>query len=266
MNNKHDFTISNSSWSRFWKHRNFNLIDNAPADLFVASASTNTMSDWNRLINSKEKCSYYINGEQLSKLRHNKPFETADEFQTFLKEQLFKDQSPEKQEQLVAMVLAFGYQSGLFHATSSAITKMVGDKNATSTYKIALSQPDMQIHLITDNGGLRVIEQNEYRTWTDLSGKGKHTCTDKEYYAKTQTIYAMTPEHIEMRDLLVDCPSRHLAHIFDERPGQEQMMRFPVLRELIATIIAVLLNRAGFGEENAAAPEAKSLHRPQFGG
>ncbi len=262
MDNKTDFPISNTTWSRFWKHRNLRLIDDAPTDLFQESNPKNTMSDWNRLIASKDKCSYYINGVQLSKLRDNKPFETLDEFQDFLKEQLFKDQSKDKQDQLVAMMLAFGYQSGLFHATSSAVTKMVGDKNEKSTFKIGLSQPDMQIHLITDNGGLRVIEQNEYRTWSDLSGKDKHICSDKEYYAKTQTIYAMTPEHIEMRDLLVDCPSRNLAHIFDERPGQEQMLRFPILRELIAAIIAALFNRAGFSEESTV--ESKSLHRPQL--
>ncbi|HVT61888.1 MAG TPA: hypothetical protein VHD33_00160, partial [Legionellaceae bacterium] len=81
--------------------------------------------------------------------------------------------------------------------------------------------------------------------------------------AKTQTIYRMTPEHIEMCDLLVDCPSRNLAAVFDERPDQEQMMRFPVLRDLIARLIAALFGRVGFVKEQE--PEAKSLHRPGSG-
>lgn len=260
MNDK-KYPSSSTTWSGFWAHRNLTLIEKSPEDLFSQGNALRTLNDWNRLIDAKDKCSYYINGKQLSTLKNNTTFTDEDEFRAFIKEHLCKNQSAQQQEKLVTMILEFGYQSGLPHATNSAIAKMVAEKNSSLpdvNKKIVLGQAEMRININSTPEGIAIIEENQYKIWKDYNGNNKHTCSKPgEYFAKAETTYIMTPDEITLKDLIVDCPSRKLAPFFDERP--DQILRFPILREFIARIIASLFKVSTF--DTSPKPESKPLYQ-----
>ena len=225
---------------RYWEHHNIGLFK-VPHDLFTQDkdAPHTTMRDWNRHIEAGNTCTYYINGTQLSELHPDK-FKSLDELATFLKEKMFTSQKDEtEKEALTQMVLALGYQGGLFHATSSAMTARTLGTNA------ALNQPDMKIDLKSTENGLEIVEENKYKKWREMSPSREHSCvgTNKPYYAQTQTTYLMTPKEIKLTNLLVDCPSKNLATLFDTRPDQEQRFRSPILKNLIARIIEAFCGR-----------------------
>ena len=256
-----EWVVSPTSWSHYWKHRNLKLFDKAPDELFESDTSTHdrTLSDWNRLIASGDKCTYFINGISLSKLSNKEQFTKLEDFKAFLGETLFKSQKdPVQKGHLIEMTVSFGYQAGLFHATNSAVSKLIGEK---SDSKVSLAQADMRVDLTTEENGLTIKETNEYRKWTDNRPNAKkpiHKCGEnKPYYVKTETTYAMTPDKIELRDLHVDCPSRNLAPFLDERESKDQLVRFPILKNFIAAIINAIFKKAGFSSEP---PEPKVLH------
>lgn len=253
MNSKDTWHVPPAStWSEHWTHHNLKLFDHAPQDLFVKSAVTNTMNEWNRQIKAQEKCVYFINGVQLSTLRQE-PFEHLEDFKAFLKEKLFPSQSTDDQKQLVEMILATGYQGGLFYATNSAMTKK------SMPTSVGLSQADIRIDLISDPEGLKIMEENKYRQWVETSTGEKHICKEnKPYYLKTQTTYVMKADSIKLCDLVVDCPSRHLAPIFDDRPQEEQIFRSPLFKSLVAYIIAALCGMAGF--QNTPSKEEETIY------
>lgn len=241
----------------YWKHNNLGLFK-APQDLFTEDkdAALTTMRDWNRHIEAGKTCTYYINGTQLSELHPDK-FKSLDELAAFLKEKMFTSQTDEtEKEALTQMVLALGYQGGLFHATSSAMTERTLGTN------VALNQPDMRIDLKSTESGLEIIEENKYIKWREMSPSKEHSCvgTDKPYYAQTQTTYLMTSKDIKLTDLLVDCPSRNLAPLFDARPAQEQRFRSPILKNLIARIIEAFFGRM----ESNTLVEPQVIHTPKF--
>ncbi|MFZ4077773.1 MAG: hypothetical protein ACOYKA_07295, partial [Legionellaceae bacterium] len=176
-----------------------------------------------------------------------------EDFKAFLKEKLFQSLPTQDQHQLVEMILATGYQGGLFYATNSAMTKKSMPTN------VGLSQADIRIDLISDPEGLKIIEENKYKQWVETSTGKKHTCKEtKPYYLKTQTTYVMKADTIKLSDLIVDCPSRHLAPIFDDRPREEQIFRSPLFKTLIAQIIATLCKRLGF--ENTPNKEEETIY------
>lgn len=252
MKARTEWVVSPALWSRYWKHRNLRLFDEAPSELFDSGTSTHdrTLSDWNRLIQSGDECTYFIDGISLSKLADNKKFDTLDEFKEFLGETLFKSQGPVQKGHLIQMTLSFGYQAGLFHATNSAASKLIGE---SSRSQVSLPQANMRVDLTIEANGLTIKETNEYRKWTDNRPNAKkaiHQCgEDKPYYVKTETTYSMTPDKIEMIDLHVDCPSRNLAPFLDERKSRDQRVRFPIFKNSIAGVIDVLFHKAGFSNE-----------------
>lgn len=261
MNNKSTWDISSTSWSHYWKHRNLKLFDKAPENLFESDDDTQdkTLSDWNRQIISGKKCTYFINGVSLSDIAGNNKFERLEDFKAFLGEKVFAQQTDLGQKgRLIEMTASFCYQAGLFHATSSAVSKLIGEK---SNSKISLSQPEMRIDLKTNEKGLTITETNAYRKWIDNKPNAKktiHECGEtKPYYVKTETTYAMTPDKIELLDLHVDCPSRNLAPFLDERDSKDQLVRFPILKNIIAAIIDAIFKKSGFSSEP---PEPQVLH------
>ena len=237
-----------------WKYRNFGLFKSAPQDLFVRSQTKNTMGEWNRQIGGKENCTYFINGKKLSELQTT-PFENETSFKNFLRETLYPTFKAEEQEQLIEMTMLAGYQSGLFHATNSAITQKSQGTN------IVFPKTDTRIDMLVDERGLQVMETNLYKEWLDKSKNyQRHHCEDgKEYYAKTESTYLITPTTCELHDLIVDCPSRNLAPIFDERPTEDQRVRFPILRGLVAKIIDTIFRRPSIADEQK--PDTEILHR-----
>ena len=269
MESSQEWTIDASRWSQYWKHRNLAILDHAPKNLFEKAPKGRAFSDWNRQIEAGNLCVYHINGKKISDFRMQKetnaegkevvtykPFRSQEEFEHFLCDQLFSNFSQEDQKKMVAMVLEFGYQAGLLHATSSAVSQMLAE--STGGQK-ALKQPTMHINLLTNENGLNIVETNEYKTWQE--GRKTHTCTaEKPYYVKTETTYLMQPDKIVLSDLIVDCPSKHLASILDQRPAGEQIYRFPLLRELIARIIQSLFSVSPFDENK---PEGKVLFTPE---
>ena len=224
----------------YWKHQNLGLFK-TQENLFKEdpNAPKTTMSDWNRHIDAGKSCTYYINGEKLSVL-HPEHFKSLEELTTFIEEKLFMLQQDEAEKKaLTQMVLALGYQGGLFHATSSAMTERTHGTN------IGLSQPEMRIDLKSTENGLEITENNQYKGWAEMSSQTKHSCigTNKPYYAQTQTTYLMTPQDIKLTDLIVDCPSINLAKVFDTRPDQEQRFRARILKNMIAHIIEIFFAR-----------------------
>ncbi|MCR9191875.1 MAG: hypothetical protein NXI01_04375 [Gammaproteobacteria bacterium] len=261
MNTENEDRIPNEGWSQFWTHRSTELFANfAPKNLFDndADAAERTFSDWNRLIESKAKCSYYINGKRLSDLRDNQPFADMQEFKTFLRDQLLANYSQNDQEKMLGMLLSFGYQAALPHATNSAVLAMAG---ANSDSAVSMAQPDMRIDWWVENGALRLKEGNKYRKWFE-SGTKRHECSDeKEYYLRTETTYLIAPGKIDMEDLILACPSRNLAPFLDRRPKGEQITRFSIWKEFIASIIQIFFPGTVFDID--AKPESTTLYEEE---
>ena len=269
MNTQTEWVIDDSNWSKYWKHRNLNIISHAPSNLFEKAPRGRAFSDWNRQIEAGKQCIYYINGKKISDYRAQtdtqadgklitsyKPFQSEEEFEGFLAKHLFSNYGQEEQKKMVAMVLEFGYQSGLLHATSSAVSQMVAERSQGTK---ALQQPNMRVDLFVEDKGLIIKENNEYKTWRE--GTKTHTCTEnKPYYVKTETTYILQPNKVILSDLLVDCPSRNLAKILDERPSSQQMTRFPILRQWVADVVQYLFNKTPLSEKE---PEEKILHQPK---
>jgi len=240
MNTQNEDRMPNEGWSQYWTHRSTELFkDYAPKNLFDndAEAAEKTFRDWNRLIKSKQECSYYINGKRLSDLRDNKQFADMQEFKTFLRDELLANYSESDQEKMLGMLLSFGYQAALPHATNSAVLAMAGTNSASA---VSMSQPDMRVDLWHDDGGLHLREGNKYRQWFEKSTT-RHECSGgKEYYLRTETTYLIAPGKIDLEDLILACPSKNLAPFLDRRPQGEQITRFSIWKEFIASIIQML--------------------------
>ena len=219
----------------YWKHRNLELFK-TPDGLFKedSKAPSRALSDWNRQILSGDSCIYFINGTQLSKLQ-TVPFATVDNLAEFIETNLLSDiKSEADKSNLINLILPLAYQSGILHATSSAMTQRTGQMKLN----IALRQPDMKIDFNPASNGIDIIEENQYRKWCDASGRKNHIRTkDQPYYAETKTTYKITPDSVLLTDLTVDCPSRRLAKIFDTRPAEQQRVRSPVFKQRIAQIV-----------------------------
>lgn len=72
------------------QYRNLNFFSYDSEETATASmGGERTLSDWNRQVLAGKKCSYYINGVQLSEMVNNKPFAKIQELESFYKKNLF---------------------------------------------------------------------------------------------------------------------------------------------------------------------------------
>ena len=244
--------------SNSWKHRNLNIIkygsDNNVVQAGPAEARQ-ALSDWNRLAKAADKCTYFINGKKLSAI-HPQGFENITELQNFFKEHLFPDAS--NADELSTLAIQHFHQAGLPHATNFSIKNTsAGNPN------IQVGDPESMINFIPSKEGLVITEQNTYKKWQDTRhGKPiKHECSgSKPFYAETKTSYHLTAEAgIELTDLEINCPSQHLAPIFDKRPKHEQTMRVSG-GEWLKNMVAELIQRLwGKPDLDAAPPEPRNL-------
>lgn len=118
------------------------------------------------------------------------------------------------------------HQAGIQHATYQHANKYTLENFP----KIGLPEPKSRVNFDTVKGGVKITEENTIKAWNENDPKGgrpkKHTCGETEsYYVKTHTSYLFTPETIQVQDLVIDCPSKALAPIFDSRPQSEQGSR-----------------------------------------
>lgn len=137
------------------------------------------------------------------------------------------------------------HQAGIQHATYQHANKYTLENFP----KIGLPEPKSRVNFDTVKGGVKITEENIIKAWNENDPKGgapkKHTLGEaapESYYAKTHTSYLFTPETIQVKDLVIDCPSIALAPIFDTRPKSEQGDRIEnsFLRSLYSFV-------AGFG-------------------
>ena len=225
-----------------------------------ADAGKRTMNDWNRQINAGSNCIYYINGVQLSAVRKTE-FADVAELKQFFKKNLFNNmpglstkrqrlsrvvrktpkQATSKRHQkkskpkiravsssdranlAAEQACLHWHQAGIQHATYQHANKYTLENFP----KIGLPEPKSRVNFDTVKGGVKITEENTIKAWNENNPKGgapkKHTLGETEsYYAKTHTSYLFTPENIQVQDLVIDCPSKALAPIFDSRPQSEQ--------------------------------------------
>lgn len=186
-------------------------------------------SDWQRQAEADKQCIYHIKkNNQLVSVADlakdkQKPFETDDELKQFFKEHLFPEST--NQETLCTQALYQLYQAGLPHATNSAIDQIAKSKNISFPDRGGVNR---EITFEPSDEGLIITEKNTYLTWMRNDGTGKRECEkeDKAYYAQTKSTYLMKHDGTcVLKDLEVDCPSSHLAPIFDIRPTEDQPLR-----------------------------------------
>jgi hypothetical protein len=228
-----------------WKHRNLAIIKYGNEEGVIQAGPVEerqALSDWDRLAKSGEKCTYFIDGEPLSKVQPN-GFDSVTELRDFFKQHLFP-RDPNA-EQLATLAMAHFHQAGLPHATNFSIKNI-----SMSDPNIKVSDPESMINFKPDLKGLIIQEINTYKKWQDTS-HGRpvtHECSaSKPFYAKTETTYKITPDKedprgavIDLINLEIDCPSQHLAPIFDKRPEAEQTMRVgggQILKNIVADVI-----------------------------
>ena len=225
----------------YWKHRNLEIIkygEDKTAIQAGPAEERQALSDWDRLAKAGEKCTYFINGKKLSSMQP-KGFESVGELRSFLKDNLFPH--AENADALATSAIAHFHQAGLPHATNFSIKNI-----STSNPNIKVGDPETIINFEASSDGLVIKEKNTYKNWQDTShGKPiKHECSgSKEFYAQTETSYLLTEnDEIKLTDLEINCPSRHLAPIFDERPKEEQTIRFPA-GEILKNMVAYLIEK-----------------------
>lgn len=122
------------------------------------------------------------------------------------------------------------HQAGIQHATYQNAYQNVLVKYPN----IGLSDPttpptSSKIGFNSVQGGVKIIEENIFRKWDEIRPDRtvkKHEISAKDdYYAKTKTTYIFTPEVVQVKEVVIDCPNRDLAPIFDKRPSIEQAPR-----------------------------------------
>ncbi len=217
--------------STHWKHSNDAIMRTEYAQ--PNPDKTMVLRDWNRMAHAADKCTYFIDGRPLSALRPE-GFDNVEALQNFFAENLCQNvYDLAERKALVDMAMQHLYQAGLPHATHSSIMALA----AQHPNKV-LASPVMHIDYRAGAQGILITERNTYLKWLE-SGRISHQRTADKYYAQTNTVYFVSSKQIELKDLTIDCPSRNLAPIFDQRPHEQQVVRaVSVLRETIASVVA----------------------------
>jgi hypothetical protein len=204
------------------------------------------VSDWNRMLKGEVKCTYYINGTNLSELRDNKPFENPNDLKNFLKEHLLKHtltaeeqaalntNTPEgvaaekKLSQLTEFTFMHCHQGGLPHATNYSL---IAARTDALRLTRVIPDPKIAVHFNATPEGLIIEEKNTYTEWTENPGlhQKKHisTAKGKPFYAQTNSTYLITPDtkNIELLDLEINCPSENLKPIFNKLDEHKQVIQ-----------------------------------------
>ena len=131
------------------------------------------------------------------------------------------------------------HQAGIQHATYQHANKYVLE----NFRNIGIPEPKCKVNFNAVKGGVKITEENIIRQWNQNSPTGgqpkKHILSDTEqYYVKTHSTYLFTPETIQIQDLVIDCPEKALAPIFDKRDQAESGNRVinPFLRALYSFV------------------------------
>ena len=126
------------------------------------------------------------------------------------------------------------HQAGIQHANKYVLENF---------RNIGIPEPKSKVNFNAVKGGVKITEENIIRQWNQNSPTGgqpkKHILSNTEkYYVKTHSTYLFTPETIQVQDLVIDCPEKALAPIFDKRPEAEQGNRVsnPFLRTLYSFV------------------------------
>lgn len=217
---------------KYWEHKNLNFFSyNSGETMRTAEAGTATLSDWNRHVRANESCPYFINGVKLSDLRDQMlkegkcdklEFSSVEDLKSFFKEYIFKNLSSEEADLAAEHASLQCHQAGIQHATY----QHAGAYVLNHFSGIGLSEPKFTVHFDSTDQGATITENNEFYEWVEMPSGKKHTRNpNEEYYAYTSTMYQFTPKSIQIEKLVIDCPSRNLAPVFDKRPGEEQITR-----------------------------------------
>ncbi len=236
--------------ANFWKAR-LQLINYGKEESITGPSAdaSRTLSDWDRLAKAKPQ-TYFINEQALSDIAPN-GFKDLPQLHSFFKEHLFKNiKEPEQQDQIVAAISQHLYQSGLPHATSSSVQTL-------NTREQQVAQPAMRIDFNATSNGVNITETNTYTKWIQTLENGKikqHNRSEENYYAKTKSVYNVTMDGITLKELDIDCPSKNLAKLFDNKPAINRNV-FAFVQDCAAAFIKYLSN----AKEEKKAPEEQAL-------
>ena len=138
----------------YWKYKNLSVFSYTASD----PREKQTLSDWNRLIDAKKLCTYYIGAKQLSELREGQPFTDVEELKTFFKMNLFFNMT--NQENLVNQACYHFHQQGFPHATHFCL-------NNLNESRFKASKPETKIVFMVTDKGLLIKEENRYKGLVD---------------------------------------------------------------------------------------------------
>lgn len=242
------------------EHKKIKFFDyNVKRTAETAAKGTRTLEDWNRQVIAGETCNYYINGVSLSVLRDKKPFKDVQELKEFFKTHLFnkmyeiKKKTPEdkdkprpvlSKEERAAKKLRIEkikakrekaaeraaeqaclqmHQAGIQHATYQNAWELSEQQN------IGIGLPDptrppstTKIEFSAIPSGVKIIEENIFRKWIEKQHKVHEQIGKEKYFAKTKSTYVFTPTEIEVKEVVIDCPTAALTPVFGKKLDGKQ--------------------------------------------
>lgn len=243
--------------SNYWKHRNLAMInygkagEAGPSDIEKKpNDAISVLSDWNRY--AKQQDVYSINGTALSKLAPD-GFKTMSDLRLFIKNNLFSNVDTD--EQLITNALNHFNQGGIPTATYKTVNQI----NISSPSSVLLSEPNFKINFSQTKDGVLISEEDTYRKWMEKNGTKHERSVSEPFYAQTKSTYLFTKEgEIKLLDLQIDCPSRHLATVLDQREPSEQIMRAKggsFIKNAVASFISKSWPDLRFKEEISVEPQ-----------
>jgi guanine nucleotide exchange protein RalF len=174
-----------------------------------------TLSDWNREISSEDNTQVFIEGKSISSVRNGEKFSSIEELKEFFMNTLFSQISDEKlKENLAKESLKIFHQGGLPFASHYCLVSLNQKSN------IKLPGEIIKVNFSPNEEGVLITEEN---TYANLS-IGNKIYKSHTYHAKTESQVLFGKDGIDIKEMTIDCPSRHAATILDKRTFCELFM------------------------------------------